>query len=255
MLNPWNYILPYTCIVTILLVIGIVLAYRNRRNVVTTLLWCGAILQATFIVWLWAFVGYPPLRTMGETRLWYSLFLFASGAILYTKYGFRWITIFTTTLGTIFNIICTTHPEYHSEPLMPILQSVWFVPHVSIYMLSYAILGCATIMCIANLIKYDRNRDQLSIRLTRMGAGLFGIGLLLGCIWAKQAWGDYWSWDPKETWAAIAWLMYLLFIHLRLGDEHRKISYVISILAFVALQMCWWGIKLIPLAVNSAHLY
>ena len=83
------------------------------------------------------------------------------------------------------------------------------------------------------------------------------LGLLSGALWAKEAWGHYWSWDPKETWAAITWFCYLSYIHYRL---HRKTSYSIALImlliSFLLLQMAWYGINYLPSAQGvSVHTY
>ncbi|MCR5159386.1 MAG: cytochrome c biogenesis protein CcsA [Prevotella sp.] len=74
---------------------------------------------------------------------------------------------------------------------------------------------------------------------------------------AKEAWGHYWSWDPKETWAAITWFAYLVYIHYRqIPTHHPKLALWILIVAFILLQMCWWGINYLPAAQGSSvHVY
>ena len=88
--------------------------------------------------------------------------------------------------------------------------------------------------------------------------------MLSGCVWAKQAWGNYWSWDPKETWAAATWCAYLVYIHLRLGGSRVAVSRLTArnrwacvwlIAAFVLLQMCWYGVNFLPGAADSMHSY
>ena len=81
--------------------------------------------------------------------------------------------------------------------------------------------------------------------------------MLFGAIWAKEAWGHYWSWDPKETWAAATWLGYLLYIHLRKHQpESHTAALGIVIFAFVLLQICWFGINYLPAAQGSSiHVY
>ena len=83
------------------------------------------------------------------------------------------------------------------------------------------------------------------------------VGMLFGALWAKEAWGHYWSWDPKETWAAITWLAYLLYIHYRLMPGHRvRLALWHLLVCFVLLQMCWWGINYLPSAQGSSvHTY
>ena len=89
---------------------------------------------------------------------------------------------------------------------------------------------------------------------------LLTFGMISGCIWAKQAWGNYWTWDPKETWAAATWCAYLVYIHRRSGSKkasscNDSLSYVIRIVGFLLLQMCWWGVNLLPSASSSLHSY
>src|SRR3712207_9199725 len=83
------------------------------------------------------------------------------------------------------------------------------------------------------------------------------IGMLFGALWPKEAWGPYWSWDPKETWAAAPWLAYLVYIHYRLNRQSTaKVALWILLINFVLLQMCWWGINYLPSAQGtSVHTY
>ena len=91
-----------------------------------------------------------------------------------------------------------------------------------------------------------------------MGIGLLflTLGMLSGCIWAKQAWGSFWNWDPKETWAAATWCAALVYIHLRLKrDAGLRAPYIWLILTFALLQMCWYGVNFLPAAQGSMHTY
>ena len=79
---------------------------------------------------------------------------------------------------------------------------------------------------------------------------------VIGAIWAKEAWGHYWTWDPKETWALLTWLCYLIYIHIRF--QHRQsIKTPLWFLAgsFVVLLLCWFGVNYIPAAQTSIHTY
>ena len=90
--------------------------------------------------------------------------------------------------------------------------------------------------------------------LVYAGVAFFTIGMLLGAIWAKQAWGAYWNWDPKETWALITWGCYLVFLHMRkAAPRRRRAACVILLIGFLCLQMCWWGVNYLPSA--SIHSY
>ena len=216
----------------------------------------GLIIFGAYIALMWISLGHPPLRTMGETRLWYSFFLPLVGLITYARWHYRWILLFSTMLSTVFVCVNLFKPEIHSKTLMPALQSPWFAPHVIVYMFAYATTGAATLMALWQLF---RKQDHLTAidNLTRVGLSFLTIGMLFGALWAKEAWGTYWSWDPKETWAAGTWLCYLIYMHLR-SSRPRSVRPALLwlLVCFVCLQMCWWGINYLPSAQGmSAHTY
>ena len=156
----------------------------------------------------------------------------------------------------VFVVINLLKPEIHDQSLMPALQSVWFIPHVTVYMFSYSVLGCAFIIAVTGLFCHKEEYLQTADNLVYAGVAFLSIGMLLGSLWAKEAWGNYWSWDPKETWAVITWMGYLIYIHLRLfGRVGSKSLYVLLIFSFLALQMCWYGVNYLPAAQQSIHLY
>ena len=95
--------------------------------------------------------------------------------------------------------------SYNTKTLVPALQSPWFAPHVFVYIFAYTLLGIAVI------IAWWKLADDL----VYVSLAFLTIGMLFGALWAKEAWGHYWSWDPKETWAAITWIAYLVYIHYR----------------------------------------
>ena len=77
--------------------------------------------------------------------------------------------------------------------------------------------------------------------------------MLTGAVWARQAWGDYWSWDAKENWAATTWLLSLIPLHL---SNHRSSRYtIVLLLTFLALQITWYGVNYLPAAKDSLHTY
>ena len=103
----------------------------------------------------------------------------------------------------MFIIINVMKPEIHNKTLMPALQSPWFAPHVIVYMFAYALLGAATVMAIYLLFikKKPATDDEMDItdNLVYVGLSFMTLGMLMGALWAKEAWGHYWAWDPKET--------------------------------------------------------
>ncbi len=219
----------------------------------------GIVIFATFITLFWLHIERPPMRTMGETRLWYSLFLSAVGYLAFRRWRYPWILTFSSIVATVFVIINLLKPEIHTKGLMPALQSVWFVPHVSAYIISYAMFGAATIGALIMLWR-RRVEDQIFHFIDNMiyvGYGLLLLGLLMGALWAKEAWGHYWSWDPKETWAFITAAAYALYIHLRLsgGSKYHKVALWLILIAFALLMFTWLGVSALPSARSSVHLY
>ena len=292
---------------------AIVSVISKRRLPAAVLTGCGSAIFMTFIVGVWISLGRPPLRTMGETRLWFSLFLSLIGLVVYLRWRYRWVLPFGCLMAVMFAGINIFKPEIHTEELMPALRSPWFVPHVIVYMFSYAVMGIATILALRILWLTRRSAAgsapasgsttpatvdaaasplspslqgdlRLCDALVRMGWGFITMGIVMGALWAKQAWGDYWTWDPKETWAAATWLSYLLYMHLRQGSAlssatsagseaiarqnspaievashsnkalHRTLF--LLIFSFILLQMCWWGVNYLPSAQGfSLHTY
>ena len=211
---------------------------------------------------MWVTLERPPLRTMGETRLWCSFFLPLAGILVYSRWKYKWILSFSTVLATVFICINIFKPEIHSKALMPALQSPWFAPHVIVYMFSYALLGAATVMALYQLffkkeMPSDRKEMDITDNLVNVGLAFLTFGMLFGALWAKEAWGHYWSWDPKETWAAVTWLAYLLYLHYRsYRPKSIKPALLILLIAFVLLQVTWWGINYLPSAQGSSvHTY
>ncbi len=240
---------------------GAFAAWRNKESAATISTWIGLLVFFAFIVMMWISLERPPLRTMGETRLWYSFFLPLAGIIVYSRWKYKWILTFSTVLSLVFICVNLFKPEIHDKTLMPALQSPWFAPHVIVYMFAYAVLGAATVMALYLLFfrKDEISNEEFAItdNLVSVGLSFMTFGMLFGALWAKEAWGHYWGWDPKETWAAITWLSYLVYIHYRrLPNHNDRLSLWMLLIAFILLQMCWWGINYLPSAqATSEHTY
>ena len=230
--------------------------YLRRRGLAISFAASALLVLGSFIALLWLELGRPPLRTMGETRLWYSFFALFAGLFTYLRWRYRWILSFSTVLATVFILINILRPEIHDQTLMPALQSPWFIPHVTVYMFSYSFLGCAFLLALVGLFTTKNNVMSAADTLVYIGMSFLTFGMLSGALWAKEAWGHYWNWDPKETWALITWLSYMLYIHLRLmGRCSRKTLCLLLIFSFLCLQMCWWGVNYLPTAADSVHIY
>jgi cytochrome c-type biogenesis protein CcsB len=252
-------------IITLMLWLGsiitIIPANRKKNILSLTFTIVGILVLIIFVVSFWISLERPPLKTLGETRLWYALFLAIIGLLTYVKWKFKWLMVFSLGMSSLFIMINYLNPEIHDKELVPALQSVWFIPHVLVYIFAYAILAASSIVALKGLFDtfFAKSKEEtivLADNLVYIGFAFLTLGLIFGAIWAKEAWGFYWTWDPKETWALITWLGYLLYIHFRyIRPKVVKPMLWLLALSFVLLLICWFGINYLPSAVNSVHTY
>jgi len=164
-------------------------------------------------------------------------------------------------MAILFLVLNKMNPDTFDKTLMPALQSPWFIPHVIVYMIGYAFLGFSVILGITGLyMYYSKNKTEYILLITDnivyIGFAFLTFGLLFGALWAKEAWGHYWTWDPKETWAFLTWLVYLIYIHLRLRKKQsHKLALWLVTLAFFIMLIAWFGINYLPSAQSSVHVY
>jgi len=244
--------------------IGLGVAARKSlwlKQASKALLFTGTLLIIFFLSMLWLALERPPLRTLGETRLWYAALLPLVGYLMEYRWGIRWLTTYCVGLASLFLLINLAHPEIYDKTLMPALQSIWFIPHVVVYMVAYALLAASSLVAFHGLYLQFKHRNmdrslELADQLVLLGYSFLTMGLLFGALWAKEAWGHYWSWDPKETWAFLTWIAYLVYLHLR--HHHPNATRMrLSFLAmsFVVLLICWFGVNYLPSASYSVHTY
>jgi len=221
----------------------------------------GISILLIYMVYLWIDLERPPMRTLGETRLWYSLFISIIGYFIYKRWNYKWFHSYCILFSLLFLTLNFFHPEVFNKSLMPALQSPWFIPHVVVYMISYAFLASSSIVGLKALYdiyrgKYSEKSMLLADNIVYIGFAFLNLGIIFGALWAKEAWGHYWTWDPKETWALITWLIYLFYIHFRLNfPNKKKVHFYILSLSFLVLLLCWFGINYLPTAQSSVHLY
>ena len=257
----WESFTLIAILTSLLWVAGAVVSMFSRRRTPAVILsLAGTLVFLSFIIGLWISQERPPMRTMGETRLWYSFFLSLIGLFIYARWRYKWILPFSALMSIVYVSVNVFKPQIHQRALMPALQSPWFVPHVTVYMFSYAVLGAATVFAILLWIRSAKNpvkRDEMDVcdSLVRVGWGFLTLGIVMGALWAKQAWGDYWTWDPKETWAAVTWVAYLLYLHLGNRFRNRRLAFALLVFCFILLQMCWWGVNYLPSAHGGMHTY
>lgn len=167
-------------------------------------------------------------------------------------------------------------------PLVPSLQSNWLMMHVSMMMVSYATLIIGSLLSILYLafLSFTSSKPQLSIdvsvaesairqttsaklslletvdiwsyRIIGLGFPFLTIGIISGAVWANEAWGSYWSWDPKETWALITWLVFAIYLHSRLlkGWQGKKAA-VLGSCGFFVIWICYLGVNFLGKGLHS----
>ena len=179
-----------------------------------------------------------------------------------------------------------------AAPLVPALRSSWLVMHVSVIMVSYAALLVGSLLSAAVLftdrgralelrsssigsggyrqaqlatevgpgvlnlssatLSLSEQLDSLSYRTITVGFLLLSIGIVSGAVWANEAWGSWWSWDPKETWALICWLVYAAYLHTRLirGWQGRRPA-IVAVVGLVVIAVCYIGVNLLGIGLHS----
>ena len=183
--------------------------------------------------------GHLPFSNMFETMMTLGACMFPF--FLLSEWGFRsrtgWIEMVLAAV-IVFPSCFIFSDEVRALP--PALRSPLFGPHVVTYLLAYAAMAKAMILSLLSLAKRKgagwEPIEAVAHRMTGVGFPLLTAGLLLGAVWAKQAWGDYWAWDPKEVWSLNTWIAYLIYFHLRAatGGKSRWCD-VLNIAAFACV--------------------
>ena len=201
-----------------------------------------------------------------------GFFLMLTGTLFllaYTRWSYKRLLPIGILVVVALALVSYFMPVIRSKELVPALQSPWFTPHILVYIVCYSLMGVAAVMALMKLIggRWWRIGNTLRLEvidsLVYVGLIFMTFGMLFGALWAKEAWGHYWSWDPKETWAAITWLSFLVYVHYRLMPKAKsqepnanRLALCLLIISFVLLQMCWWGINYLPSAQGaSVHTY
>ena len=143
------------------------------------------------------------------------------------------------------------------QPPIPALQSMWLVLHVTFSFIGEAFFALSFTTAIYYLVVKDKEKKNNAERLTytaiAIGYPIYTAGaLIFGAIWAENAWGSYWSWDPKETWALITWLVYTAFLHSRLVKSLRgKPSAILAVVGFAFTIFTFFGVNLLLSGLHS----
>jgi len=237
----------------------------------------------------WVIASYFPLSNLYESLLFLTWILLTIYLFIETKTKSRLIGAIAVPLTLLINGFAnlTLSPEMQkASPLVPALQSNWLMMHVSMMLLSYGTLIMGSLLCLLFLVisryqdidlkipdnsslptkvisssneiselgklKLLQSLDNWSYRIIGLGFPFLTIGIISGGVWANEAWGSYWSWDPKETWALITWLVFATYLHARItkGWEGKKTA-ILGGLGFFVIWICYLGVNFLGKGLHS----
>ena len=240
----------------------------GRIGVALTLV--GFALSVTGVVARGLAAGRPPWGNMFEFTTSAMVFVVAVYLVMLFKSGMRWLGLPVTLLAAVGNGLAVTVFYVAVAPLVPALHSVWFVIHIVAAVISGAAFNVGGIAAILYLLKKraeDRGTvrgylaslptakriDLLSYRFHAFAFPLWTFTVAAGAVWAEYAWGRYWGWDPKETWALVTWVIYACYLHARstAGWKGTKAA----VIAIIGLASFWFNFVGINLLVSGLHSY
>jgi cytochrome c-type biogenesis protein CcsB len=247
----------------IALVILIAAHLRKRghtlRHIGVAVAIVGLAFQTTGIVMRCMIAGRPPVTNMYESIIWVSFAVLFFGMIFFTRY--RTLVYLLAALPVTLIALLLVHQmpiamPSSIDPLVPVLRdNFWLTIHVLTITLSYAAFALAMGFGHILLWRYARNPAAASVdapmhfwlyRVLQLGVLLLAAGTILGGVWANYSWGRFWGWDPKETWALIALLCYILTLHGRLAGWWTEFGLVVaSVVCFLAVLMAWYGVNFV----------
>jgi cytochrome c-type biogenesis protein CcsB len=238
---------------------------QNRLNAWargSALLGWGLHTSSLILRWIESYqlnMGHAPLSNFYESLLFFSWAVICISYAAFWRQMRNYVGSFITVLASLL-LAYASFGGQSSEimPLMPALKSNWLIIHVVTCFLAYASFALA---CGAALLYFFMSRspaegapkkfligvqeiDDLIYRAIMIGFFLLTLGILTGAVWAESAWGRYWSWDPKETWSLITWLVYAGLLHARLarGWQGKRIAFL-AVVGFLAVLFTYFGVS------------
>jgi cytochrome c-type biogenesis protein CcsB len=198
-----------------------------------------------------------------------------AGAIVLRRPQYRALWVFVLVPVLILLTVSGRWLYTNAAPVMPALQSYWLPIHVSVVSLGSGVFLVAGVSSILFLVKMSRlgapesaaqstaarivgrlpdaqTLDRIAYRTTIFAFPVFGFGVIFGAIWAEEAWGRYWGWDPKETVSFIAWVIYAAYLHARstAGWRDKKAAWI-NVAGFVAMVFNLFFINLVTVGLHS----
>ncbi len=210
--------------------------------------------------------GHIPLSNLYESLIFFGWVTILVYLFVEFKTKRRIIGAFATPFAFLAMAYASFATNQEIEPLVPALQSNWLTVHVITCFLGYAAFAIACGLGIMYLLRHYarsntgiwahlpdlRTLDDLIYRTILFGFFWLTVGIITGSVWAEQAWGSYWSWDPKETWSLITWFIYATAIHARLvrGWAGKRIAFL-SILGFLSVIFTYFGVNFLLSGLHS----
>lgn len=211
--------------------------------------------------------GHAPLSNLYESLVFFSWMTILVYLFLEFRLKNRVIGVFSTPFASLAMAYASFSPNVNDEiqPLIPALKSNWLIAHVVTCFLGYSSFAIACGMGLMYLIKSkdyttgllsrlpsQKNLNELMHQTIFFGFLWLSVGIITGAVWANEAWGTYWSWDPKETWSLITWFVYAIALHARFvrGWMGKKIAYL-SIIGFVSVIFTYFGVNFLLSGLHS----
>jgi len=247
----------------IALVILVTAHFRKRgrvlQNIGISVAILGLLFQAAGIVMRCFIAARPPVTNMYESIIWVSFAVSFFGMIFFVRYRAPIYLLAALPVTLIALLLVHQMPiamPSSIDPLVPVLRdNFWLTIHVLTITLSYAAFALAMGFGHILLWRYARNPAAARAdapmhfwlyRVLQLGVLLLAAGTILGGVWANYSWGRFWGWDPKETWALIALLCYILTLHGRLAGWWTQFGLAVaSVVCFLAVLMAWYGVNFV----------
>ena len=240
------------------------------NNICLALFSGGLVLGLVFFFMRWAEAGRAPIKSQFEAFILLVLTMAILSVVVELLHKVRFIGLFSSIAIVIILFLAFNGYETLIQNLPAALQSYWFVPHVVVYFFGYAAGALSFFSAVAYLFfpKQKELKDnnllgqkvldleEYTYHLIAFSFVMLGLGLVMGALWAKEAWGTYWAWDPKENWALISFMVYSLYLHFRYvkGWKGKKASWF-AIIGFIAIMITFVGVNALPSAKDSMHVY
>ena len=250
--------------------------YGKRETIARIGTWiciAAAVVSTVAIGVRWAESYRMGIGRIPVTNLYESLVFFAWSVNLFyllveRKYKNRTLGAFVIPIAFGTMLFALTN-ESSIQPLVPALQSYWLHAHVITCFVGYAAFAVSAGVAVMYLMKAKREErkltggvvalfpstkilDDLVYKAIIWGFPFLTAGIITGAAWANYAWGTYWSWDPKETWSLIVWLVYAAFLHARITRGwHGRRAAILSIVGFLATIFCYLGVNLVLSGLHS----